>query len=216
MYNETTLDFATDMPLAVLSHVTETPKEPRLYTLEEYLRREEKSTELHEYYNGIITKLPMARVPHNTITANMTAELTLAARAAKAANKKYFVMAGQQLVYLPKLNFGLYPDILVVSETPQCFDKNEVLLINPLLIVEVLSKSTKKYDRTEKFDEYRTLDSFREYVLIDQKRCHIELRYRETPDTWRYTEVTDMQGSIFLKSLGCSILVANIYDNINL
>jgi Uma2 family endonuclease len=215
MYNETTLDFPTEMPLAVLESVQESPKAPRLYTLKEYLQREENSKELHEYYDGIIIKLPMARVPHNIITANMTAELTLAARAARAMNKKYSVMNGQQLVYLPKLNFSLYPDVLVVSETLECFDKNEVLLINPTLIVEVLSKSTKKYDRTDKFDEYRTLDSFKEYVLIDQKRCHIEIRYRETPDTWRYTEVTDMQGSIFLKSLNCSILVADIYDNIN-
>jgi Uma2 family endonuclease len=208
MFNDTTLDFPTDLPLAVLEPARETPKEPRLYTLSEYLEREKDSTELHEYYNGIITKLPMARIPHNTITANMTAELRIAAKAAKAVDKHYWVMNGQQLVYLPKLNFGLYPDVLVVSENPQSFDKNEVLLINPLLIVEVLSKSTKKYD------EYRTLDSFKEYVLIDQKRCHIEVRYRETPDTWRYTEVTDKEGSIFLKSLNCSILVADIYDNV--
>lgn len=215
MFNDTTLDFPTDLPLAVLEPAKETPKEPRLYTLTEYLQREKDSTELHEYYNGIITKLPMARIPHNIITANMTAELKIAAKTARTTNKHYWIMNGQQLVYLPKLNFGLYPDVLVVSEKPQSFDKNEVLLVNPLLIVEVLSKSTKKYDRTEKFDEYRTLDSFREYVLIDQKRCHIEVRYRETPDTWRYTEITDINGSIFLKSLNCSILVADIYDNIN-
>jgi Uma2 family endonuclease len=212
MYNDdSTLDFSTDMPLAVLDPVQESPKMPRLYTLTEYLWREENSAELHEYYDGIITKLPTARGPHNIITANVSAELKIASRKAK---KKYLVMTGQQLVYLPKLNFGLYPDALVVSETPQYFDKNEVLLINPLLIVEVLSKSTKKYDRSDKFDEYRTLDSFREYVLIDQKRCHIELRYREAPDTWRYSEITDMQGSIVLKSLGLTISVADIYDNI--
>lgn len=212
MFNDTTLDFPTDLPLAVLEPTHETPKEPRLYTLTEYLQREENSTELHEYYNGIIIKLPMARGPHNDITANISAALKYTL---KKTDKTYFVRNGQQLVYLPKLNFGLYPDALVVSETPQYFDKNEVLLINPLLIVEVLSKSTKKYDRTEKFDEYRTLDSFKEYILIDQKRCHIEIRYREAPDTWRYTEVTDKQGSIFLKSLNCSILVADIYDNVN-
>ena len=153
----------------------------------------------------------MARGPHNTITANVSAEIKIAGRATK---KNYWVMTGQQLVYLPKLNFGLYPDVLVVSDTPQYFDKNEVLLINPILIVEVLSKSTKKYDRTEKFDEYRTLDTFKEYVLIDQKKCHIEVRYRETPNTWRYTVVTDMGGSLFLESLGCSISVADIYENV--
>jgi Uma2 family endonuclease len=211
MYNDTHLDYPSDMPLAVLTSPNETYKEPRTYTLQEYLRREEDSKELHEYYNGIITKLPMARGPHNDITANITAALKFTLR---QNQKTYFVRCGQQLVYLPKLNFGLYPDALVVSETPQYFDKNEVLLINPILIVEVLSKSTKKYDRTEKFEEYRTLDSFREYVLIDQKRCHIQIRYRETPDTWRYTDITDMSSSIFLKSLGCSILVADIYENV--
>jgi Uma2 family endonuclease len=212
MYNDDTpIDYATDMPLAVLSPPKVIEKEPRTYTLAEYLRREEDSKELHEYYNGIITKLPMARGPHNDITVNISAALKFALR---QTGKTYFVRGGQQLVYLPKLNYGLYPDALVVSETPQYFDKNEVLLINPLLIIEVLSKGTKKYDRTEKFAEYRTLDSFREYVLIDQKRCHIEIRYRETPDTWRYTEVTDVTTSIVLKSIGCSIAVADIYDNI--
>ena len=210
MFNDTTLDFPTDLPLAVL----EPEKEPRLYTLGQYLKREARNEGLRfeEYYNGIIQKLPLARVAHNVITANISAALKYTL---KKRDEKYCVRLAQQLVYMPKLNFALYPDALVVSETPQYFDKNEVLLINPLLIVEVLSKSTKKYDRTEKFDEYRTLDSFREYVLIDQKRCHLEVRYRETPDTWRYTELTDMQGSIFLKSLNCSILVADIYDNVN-
>jgi Uma2 family endonuclease len=212
MYNETTLDFVTEMPLAVLESVQESPKAPRLYTLKEFLRREEDSAELHEYYDGIITKLPMARGPHNDIVFNIGTALKYTL---KKTEKTYYIRGGQQLVYLPTLNFGLYPDALVVSENPQYFDKNEVLLINPMLIVEVLSKSTKKYDRTEKFDEYRTLDSFKEYVLIDQKRCHIEIRYRETPDTWRYTEVSDLQGSIFLKSLNCSISVTDIYDNIN-
>jgi Uma2 family endonuclease len=212
MYNDdSTLDFTTDMPLAVLDTVQKT--ESRLHTLQAYLRREEKNEGIafSEYYNGLITKLPFAQAPHNIITVNISAALKCGL---KKTSKIYCIRLAQQLVYLPKLNFALYPDVLVVTDTPQYFDRNEVLLINPILIVEVLSKGTKKYDRTEKFDEYRTLDSFREYVLIDQKRCHIELRYREAPDTWRYSEVTDIQGSIVLKSLGLTISVADIYDNI--
>lgn len=209
MFNDTTLDFPTDLPLAVL----EPEKEPRLYTLGQYLKREAKNEgfRFEEYYNGIIQKLPLAKIAHNIITTNIGVALKFTL---KKENTSYHVRMAQQLVYLPKLNFALYPDALVISEAPQYFDKNEVLLTNPLLIVEVLSKGTKKQGRTKKFDEYRTLDSFKEYVLIDQKRCHIEVRYRETPDTWRYTEVTDKDGSIFLKSLNCSILVADIYDNV--
>lgn len=123
-------------------------------------------------------------------------------------------MSGQQFVYLPTLNFSLIPDALVVTDTPQYFDTNEVLLINPILIVEVLSKSTKKYDQTDKFDEYRTLDSFREYVLIDQKKCQVEVRYRTAADTWVFTTYKDINASILLKSIDCLIDLAKIYRKI--
>ena len=207
MYNDSNISVLPKNPLAVL----DPPKEPRRYTLAEYLRREERAKELYEYYDGIITKLPMARGPHNDIVVNMSSALK---QTLKATGKTYFVRGGQQLIYLPKLNYGLYPDVLVVAETPQYFDNNEVLLINPLLIVEVLSKSTRKYDRTEKFAEYKTLDTFREYVLIDQKACRVESRFREEPNLWRETLVEDIGASIFLKSLNCSISLTDIYDNI--
>ena len=194
-------------PLAVLKPV----RESRYYTLSEYLRREERSRELHEYYNGIITKLPMALGPHNIISANMATVLNMTFM---AENKNYIVFNSQQLVYLPELNFGFYPDVLVVCETPQYYDKNEVLLINPVLIVEVLSRSTGKYDRTTKFDEYKTLDSFQEYVLINQKKCLVETRFKEEPDLWREKRYTEMSDSVLLKSLDCSINMQMIYRNV--
>jgi Uma2 family endonuclease len=194
-------------PLAVLVP----QKTPRDYTLAEYLRREERATELHEYYDGNIIKLPMARGPHNEIVGNMTAALKAAI---KGAPKTFRLFTGQQLVYLPALNYGLYPDVLVVCEAPKYWDNNQVLLINPILIVEVLSKSTKKYDRTEKFGEYKTLPSFQEYVLIDPNKCHIESRFREEPNLWRDTYSTKLEESLYLKSLGCSLDLVDIYENI--
>ncbi len=208
MYNDTNSSSISNNPLAVLEPLR---RVPRRYSLAEYLRREENSREQHEYYDGIITKLPMARGPHNDIVFNIGAALK---QALKATGKKYYVRGGQQAVYLPELNFSLYPDVLVVSETPEYFDNNQVLQTNPILIVEVLSKSTKKYDRTEKFNEYKTLKSFREYVLIDQKKCHVETRFQEEPKLWRETEVKDINDSIFLKSIDCSVSLADIYDNI--
>jgi Uma2 family endonuclease len=194
-------------PLAVLQPV----KEPRLYTLGEYLRKEERSQELHEYENGIITKLPMAKGPHNIISINVGTALKIAT---KNTPRKYVVMGNQQLVYLPLHNFARYPDILVVAEAPLYWENNESLLINPVLIVEVLSRSTRAYDRKGKFEEYVSLDSFKEYLLIDQKKCHVEKRFREEPDLWRNTNFTDISTSIPLKSLGCSISMADIYENI--
>jgi Uma2 family endonuclease len=204
MFDDTNI---STFPLAVL----EPEKKPRRYTLAEYLRREERSEELHEYYDGIITKLPMARTPHNLISTNMATALNMLFM---AQNKDYYVMSGQQLVYLPKLNTSLYPDVLVVCETPQYFDTNEVLLLNPSIIIEVLSTSTGRYDRTSKFDKYKTLDSFKEYVLIDQKKCAIETRFREAPDLWREKTYTELTDSLYLKSIDCSIDLSMIYRKI--
>jgi Uma2 family endonuclease len=204
MFNDT---YISDNPLTVLPPV----KPPRrLYTLAEYLRKEERSEELHEYENGIIIKLPMARGSHNIIISNMSAELVFAFK----KDKKYSVFTGQQLVYMPKLNISRYPDILAVCETPVYFDDNEVLLMNPILIVEVLSKSTRSYDRKGKFDEYKTLASFKEYVIIDQNKPFVETRFQEKPNHWVFGECTDIESSVDLKSVGCTISLKDIYNNI--
>lgn len=209
MYNDTDIALQPLNPLAVLKP----EKEPRRYTLSEYLRREEKSQELHEYYDGIIIKLPMARGPHNEIIMNVGTALNIALR---LKEKKYRVFGGQQKVYLPALNFGVYPDVLVITDTPKYWDDNQVLLINPIVIVEVLSKGTKKYDRTGKFAEYKTLESFQEYVLIDQNKCYVETHFKEKSNTWQGTDHKDIKGDIYLKSINCSISLADIYRNITL
>jgi len=188
-------------------------KPPRRYTLEEYLRREARAKERHEFYNGIISKVPMATGPHNIAVANITAALV---QSFTAQNKPYLVFGSQQLVYLPDLNFSLYPDVLVVAESPLYWDENEVLLINPLLVVEVLSKSTRVYDRVEKFSEYKTLQSFQEYQLIDPYHCRLESRFREEPDLWRESIVTSLDELITLKSVGCELHLADVYRHIKL
>ena len=186
-------------------------KPPRRYTLSEFLRREERAKERHEFYNGLISKVSMATGPHNIAVANITAALV---QSFSARNKPYLVFGSQQLVYLPDLNFSLYPDVLVVAEAPLYWDENEVLLINPLLVVEVLSKSTRGYDRTEKFAAYKTLQSFREYLLVDPYHCRMESRFREEPDLWRESIVTELDKSISLKSVGSELQLADVYRHI--
>lgn len=186
-------------------------KPPRRYTLEEYLRREERSRERNEYYDGFIVPLPMAKGPHNIITANTIVAL---GNALQSLEKDYTLFTNSQKVYLPALNFGLYPDALVISENPVYWDDNEVLLINPLVIVEVLSRSTRTYDRGEKFSEYKTLPTFREYVLIEQTKYMVETRFREEPDLWREKTYTDTNDRIALRSIGCSIALSDLYRKI--
>lgn len=196
-------------PRAVLK-----PKRPaRQYTLEEYLRREEKSVDKHEYYDGKIIKMPYAKGPHNIIAANVTGALKAAIRAAK---KPLIVFGSDQKIYFPDLNYGVYADTLVVCEKPIYWDDNSLLLTNPLLVVEVLSKSTESYDRSGKFDEYKTLNALREYVLIRQDRIHAESWFRESPGRWQETIVTDRQESLLLPSIGCSIALEDIYEFVHI
>lgn len=186
-------------------------KKERFVTLKEYVLLEAKRDEKYEYHNGKIVKMPYARGPHNEITVNVTAALKAAIRTLK---NKYRVFSGDQKIYLPEVNHGVYPDAVAVCEAPEFWDDDTLLLVNPLLVVEVLSRSTQKYDRKGKFDLYKTRPSFEEYVLVRQDKCEVETRFREEPDLWRETVVTDPNGMVLLKSLGCSISMADIYENI--
>ncbi|AEE48526.1 Uma2 family endonuclease [Haliscomenobacter hydrossis] len=188
-------------------------KEPRLFTLEEYLEREKRTQYKHEYENGKIVRMAYSRAPHNEIAANIIAALKTAIR---RLNTKYRVYSSDQKIYFPELNHGAYADALVVCEQPEFWEGNDLLLINPLLVVEVLSDSTARYDRNGKFSKYKTLPSFKEYVLVKQNRSYIETWYREEPDLWRETIVTDLTQTIELRSLGCSIALGDVYENITL
>ncbi|MEY4934006.1 MAG: hypothetical protein RIS64_365 [Bacteroidota bacterium] len=192
--------------------VVKMSKKPRLYTLGEYLQRSEKVQERLEYHNGFIIKVSKTNVSQNTISTNIVAALKNAFK--NIQDKKYQVFSGQQIVYLPKFNFGLYPDVLAFVDPPEYFDKNQVLLTNPLIIVEVLSRSTKKYDKTQKFIEYKSLESFQEYILIDQDRCQVDVFFQKAPHLWSDASFTNLTDTIHLHSVGCSISVADIYEDI--
>ena len=188
-------------------------RESKTYTFEEYLRKEAKSVDKHEFINGKIIRKPYARGPHNIIAANISREMGIAFKTTK---KKYLVFSSDQQIYLPKLDAGVYADTLAVCEKPIYWDKNQVLLINPIIVVEILSKSTSKYDRTGKFDKYKTLESFKEYVLIRQDACYAEVWYREKPGLWHETIVTDMESILPLQSVGINIEMREIYSGVEI
>ncbi len=196
----------TTNPLAVLKP----KKQPHLYTLAQYLHKEENSNDLHEYYNGHIVKLPPANTPHNLISTNIGTSIH------GALKNNFTVLMGKQLTYLPTENYALYPDVIVYEDAPHYFDYNETLIINPILIVEVLSKGIKKLERTVKFREYKTLATFKEHLLIDKEKCAVQLSYREEPNVWLTRDFKDINASIYLKSIDCTISLADIYENIAL
>ena len=183
------------------------------YTLEQYLEKEGKSMDKYEFIDGQIIKMPYAKGPHNIISANMMAQLIINT---EGLDNNYTVFTSDQKVYFPSIDAGVYADALAVCEKPLYWDDNQLLLINPIVVVEVLSKSTSKYDRTGKFDKYKTLESFKEYVLIRQDECYAEVWYRESPGRWQETIVTDINGQLPLQSVGISISMERIYRNVEL
>lgn len=185
----------------------------KTYTLAEYLRKEAKSADKHEFINGNIIKMPYAKGPHNIIASNMTVALGIAF---EKENKNYILFNSDQKIYFPSLDVGVYADTLAVCEKPIYWDDEELLLINPILVVEVLSKSTQKYDRTGKFDKYKTLESIREYVLIRQDQCYAEVWYKEKPGLWKETIVDDISSVLPLQSVGIELSLLRIYKNVKL
>lgn len=191
----------------------ENPGSKRVYSLEYYLQKEANARRKHEFYNGQIVPMPYAKAPHNLIAANIITALNIAI---DQAGKDYVVLSGDQKVYFPELNTGVYADVLVVCEKMEFYDKQQLLLINPILAVEILSRSTRYYDRHGKFDLYKTLPDFQEYMLVEQDSVHIETRYQTEPNLWRYQTETRPDGIVQLDALGLQIAVKDIYKRVNL
>jgi Uma2 family endonuclease len=189
-------------------------KEPkRTYSLEEYLRKEAKSKYKHEFINGQIVRMPYAKGPHNIISANISAQMVIQF---DQSNQHFIVFSSDQKIYFPSLNVGVYADALAVCEQPLYWDDEELLLINPIIVVEVLSKSTSRYDRTGKFEKYKTLESFKEYVLVRQDQHYVETWHQLEKGLWKETIVTDLTASVSLASVGIEIAMERIYRNVEL
>ncbi len=184
---------------------------PKVYTLWEYLAREERAKEKHEFYNGIIVKMANAKFNHNLISLNTAYSLKIAV---KDSSEKFIVLGDNQKVYIEAENVAVYPDALVISEKPIFYQNREDILLNPVVIVEVLSRRTSLYDKTAKFDLYKSIPSFKEYVLIDPKKMSVETRYREEIDLWRITSHNADSQKLNLKSLGITLEMNDIYENV--
>ena len=181
-------------------------------TLGEYLLREGRSKDKHEFYNGKIIKMPNAQFNHNLVASNATYYIR---KALNNLDRKYLVIGDGQKIYIEAENIALYPDALVVFEKPQFHEGRKDMLTNPLLVVEVLSRSTAAYDRGSKFDFYQLIPSFQEYVLINPKKESVETRFREAPDLWRNTTyASPATESVLLRSLNIELLIQEIYENI--
>jgi Uma2 family endonuclease len=191
-----------------ISHTTR----EKIYSLEEYLVREERALHKHEFHNGKIIRMPGGKAKHSEISTNITHAIKLNI---KNLEKKYRVYNSDLKIYVEAEHKALYPDALVICEAPKYWNGREDLITNPLLIVEVASNSTKNYDRGDKFMSYRKLDSFKEYVLISQDNPIVEVFFQEKLNTWNISKSQGLDSNIFLQSIGINISLSDIYENID-
>lgn len=178
-------------------------------TVEEYLKQEELSTERHEYLNGEIFAMAGGTPVHSQVGSNLLAELVIALRESDC-----IVRNGDMRLRAAPEGLYSYADVVVSCKDEQ-FERNT--LLNPVVICEVLSKSTEDYDRGLKFEEYRKIASFREYLVVAQNRPYVEHHVREEVGnavSWRMQEYTDMHDVLTLSSIGAQIALAGIYRKV--
>lgn len=178
---------------------------------EEYLAIERDSLERHEYFDGEIFLMAGTSEEHANISSNVNASLHLQLK--KRPCKSY---QSDLRVYIPATGLYTYPDVIVVCGKPQLLDDAYLdTLLNPDLIVEVLSPSTADYDKGTKFDYYRTIDSLKEYVLVWQDKKRVARYTKQADGSWTLKDFIGEESEIVLSSIDCKLLMEDIYDKVD-
>ena len=179
-----------------------------LFTPEEYLTSERKATVKSEYLSGQIVAMSGASLAHTRITADIVTELNIQLRGQECE-----VISNDMRVKTGPKGAYFYPDIVVFCGEPQFEDNVFDTLLNPILVIEVLSPSTEVYDKGEKFRYYQELTSLREYVLVSQDRVRVE-QYRLAKTQWVQTEFRGHEDVLPLVSIGCELPLRDIYRRV--
>jgi len=181
------------------------------YTPEEYLARERQAECKSEYYAGEIFAMAGASRWHNLIVANVIGELR-----SQLKGRLCTTYPSDMRLKISPTGLYAYPDATVVCGEAQFEDTQQDTLLNPTLIVEVLSESTEAYDRGGKFAHYRKLTSLQEYMLMAQTKPYIEHYVRQPDNRWLLSEADGLHATLHLPSIDCHLALAEVYDKIDL
>jgi Uma2 family endonuclease len=177
-------------------------------TPEHYLALERQARHRSEYVNGSILAMAGASRQHNLITGNVFGELR-----AQLRGRPCEAYINDMRVKVSATGLYTYPDVAALCDEPHFEDSHVDTLLNPSVIVEVLSESTEAYDRGEKFAHYRRLESLRDYVLIAQNKVRVE-HYVRQGDQWVLSEADALSSTVHLSSIGCTIVLRDIYERV--
>lgn len=184
--------------------------EKRYYSPEEYLALEEVAEYKSEYYDGEIVPMTGGTTNHNQIAGNVYIALSLALK-----GQNYRVFIGDVRLWIPKKRSYTYPDVMVIAGKPEYFEQRKDTVTNPQVIVEVLAKSTKAYDRGGKFQFYQTIPSFQEYILIDQSQRFIEQFSKQENKRWSYCVYDQEDLGLVFNSFAVEVSLDDVYEKVD-
>ena len=177
---------------------------------EHYLEMERASDTKHEYYKGEVFAMSGASLPHNDIFHNVYGALTFFLKGKGC--KPY----GSDLrIHIPKDSLYTYPDISIICGKPQTTDIFRDNIINPSVIIEILSKSTKDYDRGTKFTLYRSIKTLKEYILIDSTSVSVEIFTRQEDNSWILTEFKQQSDRFTITTISLTLYLKDIYEDVS-
>ena len=182
------------------------------YTVEQYIELDKHSAARYEYFDGVVVDMAGGSLQHNRITKNVihTLENLLAQRECE-------VLPSDMRLKVPRALPYRYSEAVVGCGVPVIEEmQGQEMLVNPLVIIEVLSPSTEAYDRGAKFSAYQSVASFQEYLLIAQDRPHITQYVRQAGGKWLRSDVEGLDGLLRLESLDCTLALRDIYHRVSL
>jgi Uma2 family endonuclease len=179
---------------------------------QDYRDREAIAENRNEYHNGDIIEIPGGSIDHNSITIELLVVLSFLLQDTEDA---YNVYGSDLRIWIPDVNHGVYPDVMVIAGAPVLNGDRTDEILNPTLIAEVLSPSTSSYDRGDKFAAYRTIPSLCEYLLIDQATPLIEHYWKTDDNRWHLEEIRDIDASVTLQHLPATLPLAKLYRRVS-
>lgn len=188
----------------------QTPVKKRQYTIDEYLAIDNQSQSKNEYVDGEILAMTGGTTNHNLIAGNFYIYLRVNMRGKKTA-----IFINDVRLWIARYQVYTYPDVMVIQNTPVYEGDSKTTVINPVLIVEVLSKSTKNYDQGDKFDFYRSIPDLQEYIMIDQYKYFVKQFTKNSQNQWVLTDYESIDDILQLSSINLSVPLQNIYEEVD-
>ena len=185
--------------------------EKRKYTIEEYLEMEKESDLKHEYYRGEIFAMSGPKVQHNIIAGNIFGDLKN-----KLKGSRCRPFSSDQRIHIPSNTLFTYPDISVVCGEINTLNNDKWNILNPCVLIEILSPSTRSYDRGEKFWFYRAIQTLKEYVIVDSENIQLEIFRVNERGHWELEEYTNTRDKLFIKTIDVYIELTEIYEGTEL